>query len=186
MDPGPSIRGERKQLVPADRESYKLALGPSEAHRSQSLKSMGSPMAHFDPEQIQCIEAFWGPHRSSSLKLMALDFWKSPAVLYKEFLARGSIPACTMNTFFPEDLTSLPVDGGSSLTPGPHSSHPQLWHLIHSQAYQQQLPGCQPPILVKRQTGFTHLCWNMSTHCFFPCLSPPQYATYIHPPKKGK
>ena len=106
---------------------------------------MGSPIAHFDPEQIQCIEAFWGPHRSSSLKLMALDFWKSPAVLYKEFPARGSIPACTVNTFFPEDLISLPVDGGSSLAPGPHSSHPQLWHLINSQAYQQQLPGCQPP-----------------------------------------
>lgn len=91
---------------------------------------------------------------------MALDFWKSPAALHKQLPAWGSAPACTVSTFLLEDVTSLPGDRGSSPAPGPCLSHPWLWHLLHSHAYQPQLLGCQPPILGKGQTGFTHLCWD--------------------------
>lgn len=95
-------------------------LAPQRLTGARPSRGMESPRAHFDPEQVQCGEAFGGPHGSSSLRLMALDFWKSPATLYKELPAWGSILTCTTSTFLLEALTSPPAAGGSSLAPGPH------------------------------------------------------------------
>lgn len=90
-------------------------LAPQRLTGARSSRGMESPRAHFDPEQAQCSEAFGGPHGSSSLRLMALDFWKSPATLYKELPAWGSILTCTTSTFLVEALTSPPALGTAHL-----------------------------------------------------------------------
>lgn len=102
-------------------------------------------MAHSDPEQIQCREAFGGPQGVKLTRLMALDFWKSPAALHEQLRAWGSAPTCTVSTFLLEQVTSLSGGGGGSPAPGPRSSHPRLWHPLHLHAYQPQLLGCQRP-----------------------------------------